>query len=73
MIANAILEKVMYGNSSAILQNFLIRSKKIKEDQLLKAFAHIQEIACDIHYCGKLSSSQVEKSIRKYIPVEKSK
>ena len=74
MIANAILEKVMYGNSSRYLTKFSYPEvKKIKEDQLLKAFAHIQEIACDIHYCGKLSSSRVEKSIRKYIPVEKSK
>lgn len=70
-IANALLEKVKYGERSRYLRKLsLSEIKKLKGKDLLAIFANVRQTECDLHYCGTLSSDQVEEQLKASIPLK---
>lgn len=64
-IANALLEKVKYGEQSRYLRKLALSEvKKLKGKDLLDVFADVRRMECDLHYCGTLSIDQVEEQIK---------
>ena len=59
-IANALLEKVKYGEQSRFLTKLsLSEVKKLKGKELLDAFVQVRQTECDLLYCGTLPVAQV--------------
>lgn len=70
-IANALLEKVKYGEQSRYLRKLpLSEVKKLKGKDLLDVFADVRRMECDLHYCGTLSIDQVEKQLNESMPLK---
>lgn len=70
-IAEALLEKVRFGNRSRFLTKLsLPEIKKLKGKTLLESFARLQQKECSLHYCGKLTATQIEGQLRKALPLE---
>lgn len=68
----ALLEKVKYGERSRYLNKLSLSAvKRIKAAQMIEAFQELQQVACNIHYCGKLPVEQVEQYVKGYLPIEK--
>lgn len=67
----ALLEKVKYGERSRYLNKLSLSTvKRIKSAQMIEAFQELQQVACNIHYCGKLPIEQVEQYVKNYLPIE---
>ncbi len=63
-IANALLEKVKYGEQSRFLTKLsLSEVKKLKGKELLDAFVQVRQTECDLLYCGTLPVAQVREEI----------
>lgn len=70
-IANALLEKVKYGEQSRYLRKLpLSEVKKLKGKDLLDVFADVRRMECDLHYCGTLSIEQVEEHLNASMPLK---
>lgn len=71
-IADALLEKVKYGNQSRFLSHLSQSEvKKLKGKELIALFDKVQQVECNLHYCGKLSADEVAQQIRKHLPLDK--
>lgn len=71
-MAEALLEKIKYGDRSCFLsQPSLSEVKKLKGKQLIELFSRVQQTECCLHYCGKLPASELEQQIRKHLPLDK--
>lgn len=69
-IANALLEKVKYGEQSRYLNKLsLSEVKKLKGQDLLDVFAEVRRMECDLHYCGTLPADQLADQIKETIPL----
>lgn len=69
-IANALLEKVKYGEQSRYLNKLsLSEVKKLKGQNLLDVFAEVRRMECDLHYCGTLPADQLADQIKETIPL----
>lgn len=67
-MAEALLEKVKYGDKSHFLSQLsLSRVKKLKAKELIGLFNRVQQWECNLHYCGKLPVEEVERQIRKHL------
>ncbi len=70
-IANALLEKVKYGEQSRFLTKLsLSEVKKLKGKELLDAFVQVRQTECDLLYCGTLSVAQVREEIEASLPLK---
>ena len=70
-LANALLEKVKYGEQSRYLRKLsLSEIKKLKGKDLLAIFENVCKTECDLHYCGTLSTGQVEDTLKDSIPLK---
>ncbi len=70
-VANALLEKVRYGEQSRYLKKLsLAQIKKLKGKDLLDIFDRVRRVECNLHYCGTLPSDKVITLIKQHIPLE---
>lgn len=70
-IANALLEKVKYGEQSRFLTKLsLSEVKKLKGKELLDAFVQVRQTECDLLYCGTLPVGQVREEIEASLPLK---
>lgn len=70
-IANALLEKVKYGEQSRFLTKIsLSEVKKLKGKELLDAFVQVRQTECDLLYCGTLPVAQVREEIEASLPLK---
>lgn len=70
-MANALLEKVKYGDRSRFLNKLsLLEVKKLKGQELLDLFAEVRCRECDLHYCGTLPTDQLASQIKEAFPLE---
>ena len=70
-IANALLEKVKYGEQSRFLTKLsLSEVKKLKGKELLDAFVQVRQTECDLLYCGTLPVAQVRDEIEASLPLK---
>lgn len=70
-IANALLEKVKYGEQSRFLTKLsLSEVKKLKGKALLDAFVQVRQTECDLLYCGTLPVAQVREEIEASLPLK---
>lgn len=70
-IANAMLEKVKYGEQSRYLKKLsLSEIKKLKGKDLLDVFADVRKRECDLHYCGTWAADQVARQIKATLPLQ---
>ena len=70
-VFRAMLHKVMYGEQSSYLQHLTpSEMKKLKSEEMYEAFKKIFGSACNIIYSGSLSTEDVERSVRKHLPVD---
>lgn len=71
-VAGALLNKVRYGDKSTYLTKLsLSEVKKLKGKDLIALFDKVKTVACDFHYSGTLSASEVAKQIEKNIELDK--
>lgn len=64
-IAQALAEKIIYGERSRYLRQLSIAEmKRLKADVLLEEFRKLSSIACDIHYCGNLDDQRVMETVK---------
>lgn len=69
-MAQALLEKVKYGNESRYLKQLsLSEVKKLKGQKLLDLFAKVRRTECSIHYCGTLNKEEVATQIKQHVPL----
>ncbi len=60
----ALKEFVLYGDKSDYLDRLSVKEmKKLKSNQLVEAFYEAQKYELEIHYSGKIPSSDIEKLI----------
>lgn len=65
-IAQALAEKVIYGERSRYLRQLSIAEmKRLKADVLLEEFRKLSSVACDIHYCGNLDDQRVLETVKR--------
>ena len=70
-IANALLEKVKYGEQSRFLTKLsLSEVKKLKGKELLDVFVQVRQTECDLLYCGTLPVAQVREEIEAFLPLK---
>ena len=70
-IANALLEKVKYGEQSRFLTKLsLSEVKKLKGKELLDVFVQVRQTECDLLYCGTLPVVQVREEIEASLPLK---
>lgn len=73
-VLKALRQKVMFGENSTYLKQLsLSETKKLKAKDMLQAFNSIFNSACDISYSGSLPAEEVEKIVKKTVPVDRSK
>jgi len=71
-LANALLDKVRYGDKSEYLNRLSVPEiKKLKGQDLISEFNSIQKVECNIHYCGNIETETVVDQINKNLGVEK--
>ncbi|MDR2810603.1 MAG: insulinase family protein [Tannerellaceae bacterium] len=67
-LAHALLEKVKNGEKSSYLNKLSLQDiRKLKGNDLIGLFQDIQQVACDVYYCGTLPTLDVADCIRKHI------
>jgi predicted Zn-dependent peptidase len=70
-LANALMEKICYGEKSSYLDRLTLQeTKKLKGPELLNELQNILKVSCNIHYCGTLSAEKVSAVIRQNLDVE---
>lgn len=70
-IANALLEKMKYGEQSRFLTKLsLSEVKKLKGKELLDVFVQVRQTECDLLYCGTLPVAQVREEIEASLPLK---
>lgn len=70
-IAEAVMEKVEYGNLSTFLTHFSGKeAKKASTTDLIGAFKNVLKSQLDITYSGTLNSNTVAEYIRETMPIE---
>lgn len=71
MLADALFQWVVYGDNSSYLNRLSYSElKDLTVDRLMSEFRAIQQVECDIHYCGKLIPEKVVSAVRKYVDIE---
>ncbi len=70
MIAQALLNKVRYGDKSEYLNRLsYAQVKKLTGEELIDEFKSTLKVECSIHYCGKGSVSQIAELISKEVDI----
>jgi predicted Zn-dependent peptidase len=70
-IADAVFERVAYGDSSSYLTHLSTAElKKIDGEQLLRSFRNVLSEELSIVYSGRLSDEQVEQAVRHDVPID---
>lgn len=73
-VADMLLEKIKFGEQSRYLTKLSFAEiKKLKGKKLLDTFDKVRTVACDLHYCGTLSTGQVIEQINRHLPLEEVK
>lgn len=71
-MAHVLLEKVKYGERSRFMNKLSLGEiKKLKGPDLIRIFNEVQEVECQIHYCGKLPASRIGERFKELLPLEK--
>ncbi len=69
-IADAVFEKVEFGNRSSCLQRLSAKELKcIKPVELVALFKDVQHEQLDIFYSGTLDDEEVERAVREYVDI----
>lgn len=72
LIAEAMYEKVAYGDKSKYLSQLSIRDiKHTKGQELLELFKDILNTECSVVYCGRLAASEVAQDVSQNLPIDK--
>lgn len=68
-VADAMMEKVMFGNESSYLKYSPTSSEinNLTGEKLINTYKELQNYECDITYTGRTEDSTVERLIRKYL------
>jgi predicted Zn-dependent peptidase len=70
-LAHALLEKVKNGEKSLYLNKLSLQDiKKLKGNDLLRTFRHVQRTACNAVYCGALPPEEVAACLKKHIDLD---
>lgn len=70
-VASALFEYVKFQKESSYLRKLSLKElKKMKGKDLVQLFDEVRKKACDLHYCGSLSSELVSEKINKYFKIE---
>ncbi|MDR3261415.1 MAG: insulinase family protein [Tannerella sp.] len=70
-VADALFEYVQYGRLSQYMTKSSYKDvKKIKGSELVAIFHQVQQVACNLHYCGTLEVGQVAEQIKQMFAVE---
>ena len=70
-LADALLNKVRYGDKSEYLNRLSVSEiKKLKGEDLIAEFHAIKKVECNMHYCGNLPTQVVAAQIIKNITPE---
>jgi predicted Zn-dependent peptidase len=70
-IAQALLETVRYGDKSIFRNKLSLKDiSKMKGQDLLASFKAMQQVACDLYYCGTLPPAQVANIIKETLRIE---
>jgi predicted Zn-dependent peptidase len=70
-LAQALLEKVRYGEKSLFLNKYSLGDiEKLKGKDLTRVFRFVQKVACDLYYCGTLPVDTVVGHIKENIRME---
>ena len=65
-IAEAMFEKVIYGEQSRYLRKFSLKEfGKVKKNELINLFKEVQQYACSVHYCGNLPKERIVDILKK--------
>ncbi|MDR2497306.1 MAG: insulinase family protein [Tannerellaceae bacterium] len=71
-LAQALLEKVRYGDKSSYLNKLSLQDiSKMKGKDLLAILQEVVRVSCDLHYCGTLSPEAVAESARKHLRLDR--
>lgn len=71
-VAQAMLDKVIYGEHSEYLDHMKIKeAKKLKASGLMKAFSELQDSQWNIFYCGRLTDHEVKNFITEKLPIDR--
>ena len=69
-VMRALIQKVVYGDQSTYLTHLTTAEiKKLKGEEMYEAFKQVLSSACNIVYSGTLPISDVEKAVRRHLPV----
>ena len=69
-VMRALIQKVVYGDQSTYLTHLTTSEiKKLKGEEMYEAFKQVLSSACNIVYSGTLPISDVEKAVRRHLPV----
>ena len=70
-VADMLLEKVKFGEQSRYLTKLSFAEiKKLKGKMLLDTFSKVRSVACNLHYCGTLSTEEAARQIKLHLPLE---
>jgi predicted Zn-dependent peptidase len=70
-LAHALLEKVKNGEKSSYLNKLSLQDiRKLKGKDLVDAFRNVQQVACNVYYCGTLPAGNVADCLRKHIDLD---
>lgn len=71
-MAKALLERVKYGvNSRYLLKQRLSEVKKLKGEELISLFMDVEQVECNVHYCGTLPMESVSELMYRYLPLDR--
>jgi len=69
-VFRAMVQKVAYGEQSPYLTHITkAEIKKLKGEEMYEAFQQVLKSACNIVYSGSLPIQEVEKAVRRHLPV----
>lgn len=71
-IADAMFNKVVYGNKSEDLTHLTLDElRRMKDDDLLTLFKELINTECAVVYSGGLSASEVRQAVRNNLPIDR--
>ncbi|MGM9759595.1 MAG: M16 family metallopeptidase [Parabacteroides sp.] len=71
-LSKALLERVKYGADSRYLRKWsLSELQKQKADSMIGYFQELQEVECNVHYCGTLPMERVSQLLKDLLPLDR--
>ena len=71
-VAEALFEYVQYGSLSQYMTKLSLGEvKKIKGEELTDIFRQVQQVECNLHYCGTLEAEDVARQLKSLFDMER--